>query len=77
MFVLVTCKYGKDWIQNSRENLLTLTIMSLWGSFGSGELRRGQISIKHSLYVNINHNLYAYQYSVSKEMMLIESNPII
>ena len=35
MYVLITCKYEKDPIKNSRENVMTsfLTIISLWEYF--------------------------------------------
>ena len=33
MYVLITCKYEKDPIKNSRENVIVFPIISLWEFF--------------------------------------------
>ena len=33
MYVLITCKYEKDPIKNSRENVTVFPIISLWEFF--------------------------------------------
>ena len=62
MYALITCKYEKDPIKNSRENVMTVfPIISLWEFFptlkAANSVVVGQIWLKFQLIQDIMHVL--------------------